>query len=80
MEVQIPLREWGNFEGEMGRPRTCLTMDILKATQQGQNRYYADADKGCTLASPGEYDCTVRVRRQCGFISNYFDHSFWVPL
>jgi len=31
---------------------------------------------GCTLAvAPhGEYDWTVRVRRQCGLMSNYFDH------
>ena len=29
---------------------------------------------GCTLAPPGEYDCTVRVRRQCGLMSNYFGH------
>jgi len=21
-----------------------------------------------------EYDCTIRVRRLCGLISNYFDH------
>ena len=30
---------------------------------------------GCTLAQPGEYGRTVRVRRRCGlFLSNYFDH------
>jgi len=28
---------------------------------------------GCTLAPPGEYDWTVRVRRRCGLMSNYFD-------
>ena len=28
----------------------------------------------CTLAPPGEYDWTVRVRRRCGLMSNYFDH------
>ena len=27
-----------------------------------------------TLAPPGEYDCTVRLRRQCGLMSNYFVH------
>jgi len=27
---------------------------------------------GCTLLQPGEYDWTVRVRRRCGLISNYF--------
>jgi len=29
---------------------------------------------GCTLATPGEYNWTVRVRRQCDHVSNYFDH------
>jgi len=29
---------------------------------------------GCTLASPGEYDWTVRVRLRCGLISYYVDH------
>jgi len=27
---------------------------------------------GCTLTPPGEYDWTVRVRRRCCPISNYF--------
>jgi len=29
---------------------------------------------GCTLAPPGEYDRTVRVRQRCARMSNYFDH------
>ena len=29
---------------------------------------------GHTLVPPGEYDWTVRVRRRCGLMSNYFDH------
>ena len=28
------------------------------------------------MAQPGEYDRTVRVRRRCGLMSNYFDHLF----
>jgi len=32
---------------------------------------------GCTLTSPGEYDWTVRVRRRCGLMSNYFEHLFF---
>jgi len=35
---------------------------------------------GCTLAPPGEYDLTVRVRRRCGLMSNYFDHLFYLFL
>jgi len=27
---------------------------------------------GCILAPPGEYDRTVRVRRRCGLMLNYF--------
>ena len=29
---------------------------------------------GCSLAPPGEHDCTVRVWRRCGLMSNYFDN------
>jgi len=29
-----------------------------------------------TLAPPDEYDWTVRRRRRCGLVSNYFDHLF----
>jgi len=29
---------------------------------------------GCTLAPPGEYVWTVRVRQRCSLMSNYFDH------
>jgi len=31
--------------------------------------------RGCTLAPLGEYDRIVRIRRRCGLMSNYFDHS-----
>ena len=44
-----PHTQRGNFEGEKGQPKTCLTcpaIDIIKATQQCQNRYGADADWG----------------------------------
>jgi len=33
---------------------------------------------GCTLAPPGEYSWTVRLRRRCGLVSNYFDHLFQI--
>jgi len=29
---------------------------------------------GCTLAPSGKYEWTVRVRRRCGLMSNYFDN------
>jgi len=32
---------------------------------------------GCTLAPPGEYDWTVRVRRQCGLMSNYLTTCYY---
>jgi len=36
----------------------------------------------CTLALPGEYDWTIRARRWCGSMPNYFDHLLftWLPL
>jgi len=43
---------------------------ILKATQQSKEPVRADAEwsvlGGCTLAQPGDYNWTVRVRRRCG--------------
>jgi len=35
---------------------------------------------GSTLAPPGEYDWTVRVRRRYFLMSNYFDHLFFLLL
>jgi len=29
---------------------------------------------GCTLAPPGECDCTIHVQQRCGLLLNYFDH------
>jgi len=47
MEVQIPTREGGNFEGKKGpahgHSRTCLPVDIFKSTQQRAHRYGAAA-------------------------------------
>jgi len=31
---------------------------------------------GCTLAPPGNYYWTVRPRRRCRLMSNYFDHLY----
>jgi len=33
-----------------------------------------------TLAQPGEYDSTIRLRRRCGLMSNYFDRSLLLLL
>jgi len=54
----------GNFEGKKGLAQdmswTCLTVDIVNATQQGRNWYGVDASWGVpdeyTLAPPGKYD------------------------
>ena len=32
---------------------------------------------GCTLTPPCAYEWTVRMRRRCGLMSNYFDHSLF---
>jgi len=37
-------------------------------------------DGGCTLTPPGEYEGTVRVRRRCGLMSNYFDHCHYYEI
>jgi len=48
-------------------------LDFELRWAQGTICYMAD-----TLAQSGEHDCTIRLRRRCGFISNYFDHLFTV--
>jgi len=40
-------------------------------TRVGPRKHVLD---GGTLAPPGEYDWTVRVRRRCTMMSNNFDH------
>ena len=55
--VQIPTWEGAILRAKSDRPWTCLTVDIVNATQQGQNWYGADASwgvpHGYTLAPPG---------------------------
>ena len=34
----------------------------------------------CTLAPPGEYHWTVRVRQRCDLLSNYFDHLLFLKV
>jgi len=81
--LQIPTREGTILRETGGRPSTCPEMsgvDIHKRLSRELHRYGADADwgvpDGCTLAPPGEYVRTVRVRRRCGLTSNYFGHVF----
>jgi len=45
-----------------------VLMDVVMAT------IFGFLYMGCTLAQPGKYDWTDRVRRRCGLMSNYFDH------
>jgi len=57
MGVQIPIHKEAIMRAKRkgANPRhdqTCLAVDILKATQQGQNWYKQE----CTLAPPGKYD------------------------
>jgi len=40
-------------------------------TRVGQSKHVSDGD---TLAQPGKYDSTVRVRRRCGLMLDYFDY------
>jgi len=80
------LHAWmGNFEGKKGLAQghawTCLTVDILKATQQGAAPVWCRCQLWCTRW--GAHCChlvnttTVRVRQQCDLISNYFDHLYF---
>ena len=74
--VQIP-RE-GIFEVEKRPrtyPRTCPADDILKATQQGQNRHGADSD-WCTHWSNLANTIEPSVCGDDTALSNYFDHLF----
>jgi len=48
MEGPDPHMWIGNFERTNGQPRTCLVVDILKATQQGAARVQCSCSLGCT--------------------------------
>jgi len=64
MWVQIPPREGAILMAEMARPghaRTCPTVNVFKATQQGPAQVQCGCQMGCTrlgctLAPPSEYD------------------------
>ena len=83
--AQIPTREGAilsHLRAKRGRPRTFPDMSCGRYTQSdsaggstGTVRIPIGCTRlGCTLAPPGECDGTVRVRRRCGLMSNYFDH------
>jgi len=76
---------WGRKVAGSGHARTCPAVDKLKPTQQGAERvgyrcwlWYTRRE--CTLAQPGEYDWMVHVWRWCGFMSNYFDHLWFLVI
>ena len=53
---------------DLGGPKEAQVQSFSPggATQEG------------TWALPGEYDWTVRLRRRCGLMSNYFDHLLFI--
>jgi len=68
VEVQIPTREWGNFEVEKGRPRTYPAISDGRYTQNdsacdrtGTGTVGADAGWGVL--------CQCQCQCQCKFLS-----------
>ena len=56
----------------INRPRRCLLASGLNGLKEPRIR------EMCTLAPPGEYKWTIRARRRCGFMPNYFDHLLYI--
>ena len=82
------LQTWiRNVEGEGSRPVTCPDVPGGRYTQNysvgGSTATVrmptVCTRSGCTSTLPGEYDWTVRVRRRCGRMSDYFDHLLLGP-
>jgi len=78
MGAQIPTREGAILRAKGNRPGTCPAVDILKATQQRQQRYGADASRVYILHQV-HIGAALRMllNRLCGgdsIMSNYFDH------
>jgi len=80
--VQIPTRDRTILRAKSGRPRRYPAVDILKGTQQGQNRYGADADWGeldgvhidatnTTEPSVCGGDATLLARQAEGWLAYY---------
>jgi len=57
-----------------GRPTNADIADTLQLRDVAMATVFVFLYMGCTLVTPVEYDCTVRVLRRCGLMSNYFDH------
>jgi len=57
---------------EIGQQNADIA-DILQLRDVAMATIFVFTYTGCTLAPPGEYGWTVRVRRRCGLMSNYFD-------
>ena len=86
MRAQIATRKRAILRAKRADPGLVWifpTVNKRKATQQGAVPARRGCQLGCTrrrctLAPPGEYDWTVRERRRCGLMPNYFDHLFEV--
>ena len=49
----------------------CFEMPLGLWTRVGRRKHVLH---GGALAQPGGYNGTIRVRRRCGLMSNYFDY------
>jgi len=59
--------------GSSGPKESCVRWGSRRAEGHCHGNHFWLYMK-CTLAPPGEYECTVHVRRRCSLMSNYFDH------
>ena len=66
-----------DVQKRLNRSICCLGLGRPKETHvQSCSLGGASVRYGGTLASPGKYNWTVRLRWLCGLMSNYFDHLF----
>jgi len=63
--------------GLSGRPTKCRYCRYPATKGRCHDNHFFFPYMGCTLAPPGEYYWTVRLRRRYGLMSNDFDHMFY---
>jgi len=63
--TQVKGQFWGRKGVGQGRAQTCPKVDILKATQQWQHRYGADADWGVLDGVHIGATWRIRLNRSC---------------